>query len=352
MTGKGAVMVSYKKSGLVIKRQGAGAAERQIRDLQKDLRQLGYLRSGIDGKFGSGTELAVKGLRHDLLHNFGKSARNDGDAAVSVLDYNRGRVVDVTGEVDEKTAACISDMIQDPKFPKLPYSDDPREENRKICDGIKNMPSHAAPVPFVMAVLKQESGLKHFHEPGKNDEDTYITVGLDRNSSAHHLITSRGYGAGQYTLFHHPPNKREIADFMLNVEKNLEKAVNELREKFDLFVNGKTTGTQADDRISERGKGKLVLCRYQPGDPRFMKDCKTCMSQAGQHDIKEGITPYYKGSKHTFVPTKYYKNASYTTVPVRKNVGCDWPYAVRRYNGSGINSYHYQVKILKNVLQS
>jgi len=33
-----------------------------------------------------------------------------------------------------------------------------------------------------------------------------------------------------------------------------------------------------------------------------------------------------------------------------KNIPCDWPYAVRRYNGSGLNSYHYQAKILLNVL--
>jgi peptidoglycan hydrolase-like protein with peptidoglycan-binding domain len=345
-------MVSYQKRGLVLKRRGSGATNRQIRDLQKDLRQLGYLRGGIDGDFGSGTEMAVKGLQHDLLHNIGKSSRNEGDAPVSILDYNRGRVVDVTGEVDDKMAACISDMIQEPKFPKLPCSDNPREENSRILTAIKNIPSPVAPVPYLMAILKQESGLKHFHEPGKKDEDTYITIGLDRNASARHIITSRGYGAGQYTLFHHPPKKGEITDFMLNVEKNLEKAMNELREKLDIFVNGKTSGTRADDRIAERGKGKLVLCKYRQGDPPFMKDCKICMTEAGQYDIKEGITPYYKGSKHKFLPTKYYKKASYASVPVRKNIGCDWPYAVRRYNGSGINSYHYQVKILKNVFLS
>ena len=44
------------------------------------------------------------------------------------------------------------------------------------------------------------------------------------------------------------------------------------------------------------------------------------------------------------------KGTSYTAVPIRKNIGCDWPYAVRRYNGAGMNSYHYQVKVLKNVL--
>ena len=33
-------------------------------------------------------------------------------------------------------------------------------------------------------------------------------------------------------------------------------------------------------------------------------------------------------------------------VPDRAEFGCDWPYAVRRYNGSGPDSYHYQTTIL------
>ncbi len=81
-----------------------------------------------------------------------------------------------------------------------------------------------------------------------------------------------------------------------------------------------------------------------------MKDCQGCMNDAGQQSIKEGTTSLYKGSSHKFVPTGYYKCASYDSVPVRKNILCDWPYAVRRYNGSGINSYHYQAIVLRNIL--
>ena len=40
---------------------------------------------------------------------------------------------------------------------------------------------------------------------------------------------------------------------------------------------------------------------------------------------------------------------SYDAVPVRAKIGCDWPYAVRRYNGSGVNSYHYQTRIMRKV---
>jgi hypothetical protein len=65
-------------------------------------------------------------------------------------------------------------------------------------------------------------------------------------------------------------------------------------------------------------------------DPLNMKDCKQCMIEAGQQDIKEGVTPLYKGSPYTFVPTQYYKRAFYGSVPIRKNIACDWSYVVCR----------------------
>jgi hypothetical protein len=215
---------------------------------------------------------------------------------------------------------------------------------------MRDMPSREVPIPFLMGMLLQESGLKHYNEPAGKDEDAYIVTGLDTNANQKYIVTSRGYGAGQYTLFHHPPRKEEIEDFMLDVQKNLQKAIRELREKFDHFVNGNTTGKRADDRIAEYGNGPLRLCKYPETDSRYMKDCKRCMAAAGQYDIKEGVTRFYDGSTHTFVPTQYYRKASYDSVPIRKNIGCDWPYAMRRYNGSGVNSYHYQARVLKNVL--
>jgi hypothetical protein len=340
----------YQKRGLVFGRGDSGAGEGEIRDLQRDLRALGYLKQGIDGKFGSGTETAVKALQYDLMNNDGRSRGNDGNAPVRVVDFNRGRIVGLTGAVDQKLAGCLVDMLDHPDFPLLPKADDPKDENARIVDLMKNMPSQAVPIPFIMAMLKQESNLRHYNEPSKNDEDTYIVIGLDTNANEKHIITSRGYGAGQYTLFHHPPRKNEVEDVMLDVEKNLNKAAWELKYKFDHFVNGDTTGTRADDRIAEYGEGPLRMCKYPAGDPKYKKDCKQCMIDAGQQNIREGVTRFYRGSKHTFEPTPYYKRADYEAVPIRKNVACDWPYAARRYNGSGINSYHYQTIILKNLL--
>ena len=89
--------------------------------MQRDLRQLGYLYRWIDGGFGRGTERAVKALQHDLLNNFGESSRNEGDAPVPVVDYNQGRVVDVDGVVDQNLAQCIADMLDDEKYPRLPF---------------------------------------------------------------------------------------------------------------------------------------------------------------------------------------------------------------------------------------
>ena len=340
---------SYCQKGLALERGGTAATERQVRDLQKDLRQLGYLKTGIDGRFGPATELAVKALRYDLLYNDGRSQKDDGEAPVRVIDFNRGRVPAISGIIDYMTASCIADMLDDPEFLTLPKAEDPWAENNKIKTSIGQLPSVDVPIPFLLAILQQESGLKHFNEPKGNDEDTYITVGLDKNASEKYIITSRGYGAGQYTIFHHPPKATEVEDFILNVEKNVQKAVKELRYKFDYFVMGETSGTRADDRIAEHGLGPLRYCKYSQGDPRYMKECRQCMVDSGQQNIAEG-DPVFKNSSIRFEPTTYYRKASYSSIPLRKNVGCDWPYASRRYNGAGINSYHYQAIILTNVL--
>jgi hypothetical protein len=342
--------LSYNKNGLVLERGSRRATDKLVRDLQHDLRSLGYLNSGIDGSFGTGTEVAVKALRYDLLHNAGSSSQADGNAPVRMIDYNRGRVVDINGTVDQPLAACISDMLDDQALPKLPYALNPLLENKKLVEILKTMSSQAVPVPFLLAILTQESGLKHYNEPPKGDDDCYIVVGLDTNAGEKHIITSRGYGAGQYTLFHHPPRFDEVNDFMLDVKKNVQKTMAELRSKFDGFVLGNSTGTRSDDRVAEIGTGPLVECKYDKSDSRFMRDCSACTANAGTIDITDGKTPLFPGSKYYYVPTQYYKTATYRGVPVREKIGCDWPYAVRRYNGAGINSYHYQARVLKNLL--
>ncbi len=325
---------------------GENGAQSGIKALQRDLRRLGYLASGIDGVFGPQTEGAVMALQHDLLHNNGKGS--DSVAPVSVRDYNKSRVTRVDGAVDEGLAACIVEMLADGRFCKVPSSDSPAAENAKIEPSLKAAADGIVPAPFLRAILKQESGLRHYREPTARDEDNFVVVGLDKAAGSPG-VASRGYGIGQVTLFHHPPRESELAGLILNVEKNIAAAARLLRVKFDLFVAGKTMGTRSDDRVAEAGKGSLRRCRYVQKDPRFLADCRQCLAVAGGTDIRSGA-PLYPGSAGTFTPTPQHPAEEYKAVPLRKNIPCDWPYAVRRHNGSGMNSYHYQAKILLQVL--
>src|SRR5262245_21518574 len=122
--------LSYRLPGLILRRGGTAATDSQIRDLQRDLRRLGYLNRGIDGDFGSQTELAVKGLQHDLLHNSGGGT--DGSAAVKMVDFNKSRVNGITGEVDQQLVECISEILDDPRVSHLPSTPDPKQENAKV----------------------------------------------------------------------------------------------------------------------------------------------------------------------------------------------------------------------------
>jgi len=338
--------LSYQQPGLTLQQGDSGPA---VRDLQRDLRSIGYLRHGINGGFGVETVLAVKALQYDLVNNQGTGT--DGNAPVKVADYNRGRVADVDGQLSEQLAACISDILDDSAFPRLPHADDPVQENQTIAEEIAGMTSETVPVPFLVAILKQESGLKHFREPSGTDEDNFIVVGMDRNGQGEakqYAITSRGYGAGQYTLFHHPPTTDEVQQIMLDATKNVLMAIQELRTKFDRFVVSSNSG--ADDRLAEFGNGPLRICKYASDDSRYMKDCKTCALAAGTQAIVPGVTPFYQGSHNVYQTTQYYNPAPIKTVPVRKSMGCDWPYAVRRYNGSGVNSFWYQSLVLNHLL--
>ena len=297
--------------------------------LQRDLRRLGYLRSGIDGVFGRETESGVKALQYDLLHNAG--AGPDGRSLVRMNEYNCGRVAAVDGVVGESLAAAMAEMLADERFAKVPESPDPKGENARVAAALAAMRSVEVPMPFLIGVLKQESGLRHF------SEDSFVVVGLDRNAPGEPAITSRGYGVGQYTLFHHPPTPSEVRDVILDPCANVRKSMRELAAKFRGFLNGATQATRAGDRLADAGAGPLRPCRYPAGDPRYMRACRECLAGAGTTEI-------------ALAPTQYHPRSVYQGVPVRKNAGCDWPYAIRRYNGAGVNSYHYQAQVLLRVL--
>lgn len=336
----------YGQPGMVIAR-GKATARELVRALQRDLRRLGYLRAGLDGVFGGETERAVRALQYDLIFNDGHG--EDGDAPVALKESNQGRIGSVDGVVNDRLAACIEDLLEDRRVPQLPRSNDPQGENRRALETLRGLEKLQVPAPFLLAILSQESGLLHFRVPAPGDADDFIVLGLDRNDRAHpDRITSRGYGVGQFTLFHHPARPEEVEAVMLDPARNVEQAVQKLKEKFEHFVVGNSPGTRADDRLAEIGPGPLRLCRYSAADPRFLKDCRRCSAEAPRLSIGPA-TPLFRGSLEYFHSTQYHAETRYDGVPDRAAMGCDWPYAVRRYNGSGINSYHYQMKVLRRL---
>jgi hypothetical protein len=199
-------------------------------------------------------------------------------------------------------------------------------------------------------ILIQESSGQHYRVPKYGDLDTFVTVGLDTNDKNNpQHVTSRGYGIGQFTVFHHPPTAAEMTSFIADPVGNVQKTIDLLRNKFDNYVNGPVD--TSDDRIHEVGSGALRPCKYEASDPLYMRDCINCLKSAGAENIVAGETPQYEGASGMYEHTQYHAG-SYQNVPVRKNIPCDWPYAIRRFNGSGPNSYDYQAEMLLKVLNS
>ncbi|HEY6432159.1 MAG TPA: peptidoglycan-binding domain-containing protein [Acetobacteraceae bacterium] len=320
-----------------------------VRALQTDLRALGYLRRTIDGRFGPDTQLAVRRLQHDLLHNTGASTAHDGRAPVAMTAYNRG-VTSTTGVVDAALADSIEALLNERDFPHLPRSNDPAAANRSLLATLATTASAVAPTPYLLAIFAQESQCQHYAVPATSgDADSFITLGLDTNPDTPNQVNSRGYGIGQYTLFHHPPRAAEVAAFMADPLRNANAAFAVLRSKFDSFLVGSTAETRADDRASEHPLLALRQCRYGPGDPRFLLACRDCAREARKLDIVPE-TPVYYRSTETYGQASAYDDPHYTGVPDRADFKCDWPYAVRRYNGSGPNSYNYQARVLLGLL--
>ena len=325
---------------------GTNVPANVVSDLQRDLRALGYHNGEISGVWGGGLEAAVRAVRYDLVH---------GGAISTVGSYNvAGTVIasPATGaaEIEPALAGCIRAMSEDTAFVKLPFSLNVAADNQAAWTTVTALRGAAAPTPFLAAIFQQESGGRHFHPPSQANHDNFVTVGLDHNDpSAPERITSRGYGVGQYTLFHHPPTIAELSGVILDPAANAREAFAMVRDKFDHSVVSNDPAQRADDRHAEWPLAPLRLCKYAATDPRFLADCKTCAARAGTVAITPG-RPVYPGAGLTWAPTAYYSSAVYKSVPDRTGFPCDWPYAVRRYNGGGINSYHYQVRILCNLL--
>jgi len=336
-------MADQSYAGLVL--QSSPVFSQQVQDFQTDLRKLGYVAWPIDGVFGHGTALGIAALTHDLQHNDGSGT--DGQAPVAINSYNQGGL---TGQADAALFACMAAMLDDANYPKLPDSSDPVGDNNRVIAAIKAMDSCPVPIPFLLAILMQESGQRHYQVPTHANIDAHVTIGLDRNDAANpSRITSRGYGIGQFTIFHHPPTQDEMDGFILDAVQGLKTAINELLTKYNNWVIGPTD--TASDRVAEIGRGPLRICKYDAGDARYMRDCVNCLKSAPAVTIQSGVTPWYAGAAagEVYAQTQYHVG-SYSNVPQRDQIGCDWPYAVRRFNGGGVNSYDYQAEFLQKLM--
>jgi len=318
-----------------------------VRALQLDLRALGYLAGGIDGQFGPHTTQAVRRLQFDLLNNTGQSTRTDGPAPVAITTYNQGGVA-VNGAVDAPTAASMDALLSAAVVPRIPSAADPAAANKAALQSLAALAGTTAPLPFMLAIFRQESGCAHYEVPRAGETDGFVVLGLDINEGPDQ-ITSRGYGIGQVTLFHHPPQPSEVAGIVSDPVANTTAALKLLRQKFDTEIISNNPNVRADDRYAEHPLLDLRLCKYQPGDPKYLNDCTACAAALLKLDITPD-TPCYPGAKFNYSPATAYANPSYSGVPDRSAFPCDWPYAVRRYNGSGSNSYNYQAIVLRNLL--
>jgi hypothetical protein len=346
---------SYAAPGLVL---GPGSGtEQQVRDLQTDLRSLGYLAGpvggSIDGQYGSTTASGIAALQIDLMENTGASTQDAGEGAapVSVMSYNDGSVTTATGTVNQNLVAIIAAMLDDVAYPKLPSSESPATDNANALAAARALSPSPVPIPFLLAIFSQESGQMHFQVPHGVKSDNFVTVGLDHNAKGNaRRVTSRGYGMGQFTFFHHPPTVAEIQNSIADATGNARGAAAELLGKFHTYILG--PDDVASDRIVEFGHAPLRLCQYPADDARYLSDCRNCLAAATPLlTITAGVTPTYANSNQTYAAVSGHAG-SYPNVPDRTKVGCDWPYAARRYNGSGPPSFDYQAEVLLKVLNS
>lgn len=337
---------SYAVDGLVLGPRSEFS--QQVQDLQRDLRSLGYVRGPIDGLYGAGTINGVKALQWDLMYKDDTAL----GAPVAVKRYNNGSVTQITDSVDQNLVACIGAMLDDASFTKVPSSNDPHGDNVKTLAAVKAMQNCPVPMPYLLAILQQESSQMHFQVPARGNIDNFVVIGLDHGDQKNTFrITSRGYGIGQYTLFYHPAKPSDVTAFILDPIGNLGTTISLLQDKFKNEVLGNNAENTADDRVAEAGRGPLRTCQHPQGDPRYLNDCANCMALAAPLvQITAGQTLWYAGAASADVYQKtIYHIGSYSNVPDRSKIPCDWAYAVRRYNGGGPDSYSYQAEFLQKL---
>src|SRR5262249_57401604 len=131
----------------------------------------------------------------------------------------------IHGSVSKAAADCIAAPLAADAYPKVPNAADAAAANAAAVQLITNAPSTVAPTPFTLAMFRQESNLQHYRVPSGANSDNFVTLGLDTKfPEQQNRVTSRGYGLGQFTIFHHPPRPAQVAHFILDPAPNVAKA--------------------------------------------------------------------------------------------------------------------------------
>ncbi len=313
---------------------GTGADPRLAMALQRDLGDLGYFAGEADGRFEAATRDAVIALQLDLLA-----------ASGVIAGFNQSRVTAADGIVDDGLVDCIAALIAAPDVAKLPRAADPAAANAQARKALGLGPLGGVPSAFLQAWLDL-AGDGHFRV-----SDGLIRLVLERgDAAAPQRITARRYGLAGYRLDHHPPTAAEVAAVIVDPIGNAGQAAAALEAAFGaLPVRRRIAGAAgSDDRDAEHPILDLRPCRYPPQDPRFLRDCRACAAAAGTVAIVGGAPVYYRAAL-TYLPTASWPVADRAGVPRRADFLCDWPYAIRRAAGDGIDSYHAQAAMLQGL---
>lgn len=271
----------------------------------------------------------IKSLQFELLYN----------PELSKINY--------TGKLDGERTHVLREALKKmwdcSDIPRITKVDNPSEANSKIREIIENKLKSSFPKPLVLAVLEQESNLMWYRKDG------YPTIGLDYNNKVQpYVITSRGLFLSQRTVFDYPFKQEQLNQYD-SVEVDLNFVVDLLNLKYDKFIVSKDPKTNDDLRSSSFGSEDLRGCKYETSDSRYKSDCKNCVWSGDLRDYKKDRSVLGDKKQWVLKSSQYHKIKQYLQFPDYSKFPCDYLFSIRRYNGSGINSFHYLMRVLKHL---
>ncbi len=266
-----------------------------VMDIQIALKLLGFMPNNylkqVDGKMGKSTLMAIKALNWAIFER-----END-----STVPY------------DKITDLLLNKYVE---WFKVPFVENPEEENEKIQTFLKNkkdyiINTYCVPFDFIYAILWQETELRHY------DPDGFLFVGCDTGKTEDYKYRSRGWGMGQDTIQNHPPDIGQQENIVDPV-RNIEFTCNHLRLKFKTYC------------------AKFRICQYPTSDNRYLRDCKQCIWLSPRADIQLPDAKYHSKAR-----------IGYKDMPIFTT--CGWGLATKRYNGDGSDADAYKYEVLSKI---